>query len=243
MKPFLLLQHRYLDEASDDEYEAVLKYGPLSPDEVHRIRMEKQSLGDIDLNEFSGVIVGGGPANVSDPEEKKRPEQLRFEKELNQLYDRIFESDFPYLGMCYGLGSVTRYLNGEVSKERYGETAGAVTINLVPGVTDPVLAGIPSTFRALAGHKEACQALPEGAVLLAGSDACPVQMIRYKKNIYATQFHPELDYEGITFRLNVYRDHGYFNPADIDELFEQLKGEEIVYPQLILQNFVKLHQK
>ena len=243
MKPFLLLQHRYVDAASDNEYEAVLKYGNLQPYQLQRIRMEQVSLPEINLNEYSGIIIGGGPANVSDPEEKKSTEQRRFEKELIPLYDEIFEKDFPYLGMCYGMGSVTRYLNGVVSKENYGEGAGAVTVNISPDVNDPVLEGIPSSFRAFGGHKEACQQLPEGAVLLASSETCPVQMIRVKQNIYATQFHPELDVPGILHRLEIYQNHGYFDPKTLDELFDDIKKEKIEYPPLILRNFVQLHSR
>ena len=38
--------------------------------------------------------------------------------------------------------------------------------------------------------------LPPTAVLLATSPRCPVQMFRVKQNLYATQFHPELDVRG-----------------------------------------------
>ena len=218
MKPFLLLQHRYLDQAADNEYLAVLNYGGLLPDQLRRIRMDKESIKGLNPENYSGIITGGGPGNVSDTEEQKRPEQRRFEAELDELYDQIFEKDFPYLGMCYGMGSITRYLQGEVSKENFGEAPGAVTIHLNEEEPDPLLEGIPESFRAFVGHKEACQKLPQGAVLLAGSEQCPVQMIRSKKNIYATQFHPELDADRITLRINVDRNHGYFEPDEAEAL-------------------------
>ena len=238
MKPFLLLQHRYLDDASHNEYEAVIRYTGLTPDQIHRIRIEKDSIGPIDLNKYSGIILGGGPANVSDEDATKNPEQLRFENELNELYNQVFERDFPYLGMCYGMGSVSKYLNGKVSKEKYGEPVGAVTIILNDTENDPILDGIPREFRAMAGHKESCTILPNDCVVLASSETCPYHMIRYKKNIYATQFHPELDIEGITLRIDLYRDHGYFKPEDADALIESVMHEEIIYPQKILKNFV-----
>lgn len=239
MKPFLLLQHRYLDEASQNEYEAVIRYTGLTPDQIHRIRIEKESIGPIDLTKYSGIILGGGPANVSDANETKNPEQLRFEKELDKLYDQVFDTDFPYLGMCYGMGSVSQYLKGEVSKEKYGEPVGAVTISLNENEKDPLLDGVPNQFRAMAGHKESCTELPEDCVVLASSETCPFHMIRYKKNIYATQFHPELDIEGITLRIDLYRNHGYFKPEDADALIESVMNEEIIYPQKILKNFVE----
>jgi GMP synthase (glutamine-hydrolysing) len=243
MKPFLLLQHRYLDEASDNEYETVLRYGGLEPNQLVRIRMEQQSISDLNPNDYSGIITGGGPANVSDPDDKKSPAQLRFESEMNVMYDQIFEQDIPYLGMCYGMGSITKYLKGKVSTEQYAEKVGPVQIQLQTNAIDPILEGIPSSFRALAGHKESCQFLPEGAVLLASSDTCPVQMIRCKRNIYATQFHPELDVEGITLRIRAYKHHGYFKPEEAEELIDSLKDEEIVFPQKILGNFVRMYKE
>ena len=56
---------------------------------------------------------------------------------------------------------------------------------------------MPPTFDAFLGHKEAVRRLPEGAVLLASSADCPVHAFRIGRNVYATQFHPELDVEGL----------------------------------------------
>ncbi len=44
MKPFLILQLRPIDMASDDEFDAFLKYGGLLNNQVHRVRMEKEGV-------------------------------------------------------------------------------------------------------------------------------------------------------------------------------------------------------
>ena len=85
MKPFLILQLRPEDEASDNEFEAFLKYGGLTERDSHRIRMEKEGIPEIDLNEYSGIILGGGPSNVSDKIEIKEDYEIRFENELSNL--------------------------------------------------------------------------------------------------------------------------------------------------------------
>lgn len=238
MKPFLLLQHRYLDEASHNEYDAVIKYSGLSRNFIKRIRLEKNPIGTINLDEYSGIILGGGPANVSNKPFEKRPEQLRFEKELEDLYSLVFSTDFPFLGMCYGMGSITKYLKGNVSKETFSEPVGAVTIFLNEDEKDPILMGIPTQFRALVGHKESCISPPDDCVILASSKECPFHMIRAKQNIYATQFHPELDVEGIILRIGAYKNYGYFNPEEAEALIRSLKHEKIIYPQIILKNFI-----
>src|SRR3712207_9099811 len=60
------------------------------------------------------------------------------------------------------------------------------------------------------------------AVLLATSPRCPVQMFRVNSNMYATQFHPELDVPGIVTRVRVYQHAGYFAPAEVPELIDRL---------------------
>jgi GMP synthase (glutamine-hydrolysing) len=239
VKPFLLLQLRPVDAASDNEFDAFLKYGGLRKDQVHRIRMEKEGVPEIDLSNYAGIIEGGGPSNVSDPIEKKSLAQRRFEKELIPLYDKIFESDFPFFGACYGIGSLCNYVGGEVSRAKYSEAPGAVLVSLnEEGKKDPLLEALPTSFEAFVGHKEACQSLPPGSALLASSETCPMQMIRFKKNIYATQFHPELDFEGLKLRVNIYMNEGYFEPEKAHDLIEANSEKVITIPELILQRFV-----
>ncbi|HVI60666.1 MAG TPA: glutamine amidotransferase [Candidatus Saccharimonadales bacterium] len=239
-KPFLILQLRPEDEASDDELAAFMKFGGLKPSEVRRIRMEQQPMPDIDLADYAGVIIGGGPSNVSDDEAAKSPAQRRFESELRSLLTEVIERDFPLLGACYGLGILAIHLGGTVSKEKYSEEVGAITIKLTADAqNDPLTTGLPPSFRAFAGHKEACQDLPPGAALLAGSETCPIQMIRVKKNIYATQFHTELDQAGLALRINIYKDAGYFPPQDADKLIEAARAETVTVPEIMLRRFVE----
>src|ERR1035438_4676098 len=171
IKPFLILQLRPEDAASDNELDAFLKFGNLSQENIHRVRIEKESIPAINLEDYSGVLVGGGPSNVSDDENQKSDNQKRFEQELRDLLNKITESDFPFLGGCYGIGILASFLGAKISKEKYSEEVGAVEIKLSEdGKQDKLAKGVTSQFKAFAGHKEACQNLPEGVVLLAGND-------------------------------------------------------------------------
>ena len=53
------------------------------------------------------------------------------------------------------------------------------------GLEDPVLKGMPRTFTAFTGHKEAIRSLPAHAVTLASSSTCPVHAFRLGRNVYA----------------------------------------------------------
>ncbi len=244
MKPFLILQLRPNDKASDGEYNAMLKHGGLSEDEVMRIRMEKEGVPEVNLDDYSGVIVGGGPFDISTPQDKKSEVQKDFEKALSKLLDEIVESDFPYLGACYGLSSLSVHEGGVVSKEKYAEGVEALTVHLSKEANDdPLTVGLPKSFRAFAGHKESCQNLPESATLLASSDACPIHMIRVKDNVYGTQFHTELDIPTIIDRINIYKNAGYFPPEDAEPLIASAKREDITVPMMILSRFVERYRK
>lgn len=238
MRPFLLLASRAEDAAADGEHAALLRFGGLAEHEVRRVRMEAGPLPDLDLDDYSGIIVGGSPFTSSDPEESKSPAQLRVERELVPLLDEVVDRDFPFLGACYGVGTLGRH-QGAVIDQTYAEPISAVRVSLTDaGRADPLLDGVPAEFDAFVGHKEACRAVPPSATLLATTPTCPVQMFRVRENLYATQFHPELDFDGIVTRVNVYRDYGYFPPDEADVLVASLRDAQVTVPPLILRNFV-----
>jgi len=244
MKPFLILQLRPETQASDDEYEAILEKGGLERSETVRIRLDQEPIpGNLNLQDHAGVIVGGGPGCVSDAEIKKSETEKRIEDAVLNLMPAITEADFPYLGCCYGIGILAHHLGGKVNKERFGEEVGAVECRLTEeGRSDALLKGAPEKFMAFVGHKEAVQELPVGCSHLLASGPCPYQMIRYKTNVYATQFHPEADSKVFETRVKVYKDKGYFPPSDADRIIEFCHQQDVRIPGQILRNFVDAYR-
>lgn len=240
MKPFLILQLRPETEAADDEYAAILGKAGLDPSETVRVRLDCEPLAaDLRLHDYAGVIVGGGPGCVSDPPEAKTPTEARIEATILGLMPAITENDIPYLGCCYGIGILGHHLGARVSKERYGEDVGAVACSLTPaGRLDALTGSLPQSFLAFVGHKEAVQELPRDCEHLLWSEPCPLQMIRHKGNVYATQFHPEADAHGFEVRINIYKDKGYFPPQDAARLIAACHAQDVRVPADILRNFV-----
>jgi GMP synthase (glutamine-hydrolysing) len=239
VKPFLLLAIRAEDAAADNEYESFLGFTGLGERDLRRHRLEQRALGNLDLRGWSGIFLGGGPFNSSDPEELKSPVQRRVEADLRGLLDTVIAADFPFLGACYGIGTLGDH-QGAVVDRRYAEPVGVVSVTLTcDGRRDPLLGGLPATFDAFAGHKEAISVLPRHAVLLATSPACPVQAFRVGSHVYATQFHPELDAAGLCTRIEVYRHAGYFEPGQAGELKAQAYRSDVTWPPAILHRFVQ----
>lgn len=244
MKPFLILQLRPEAEASDNEYEAILKEAGLEASDTKRVRLEQEDLpANFHLGDYAGVIVGGGPGCVSDDEEKKSPLDKKMEDAVMGLMPEITAADFPFMGCCYGVGILGAHLGGQVSKERYGEEIGAVECAVTPeGRDDRLLKDFPERFMAFTGHKEALQELPADCTHLLSSGPCPFQMVRYKNNVYATQFHPEADSDAFEVRIRVYADYGYFEPQDSDRLIARCREAEVHTPGRILKNFVDVYR-
>jgi GMP synthase (glutamine-hydrolysing) len=239
VKPFLLLGTRDEDAAADNEYAAFLGFTGLDEAHLHRVRLERRPLGPLDLDEWSGLFLGGGPFNASDAADRKSPVQLRVETELRSLLDGVVARDFPFLGACYGIGVVGTHQGGTVDRT-YAEPISRVTVTLTAeGRRDELLADLPDRFEAFVGHKEAINRLPADAVLLASSPACPVQAFRVGRNVYATQFHPELDIHGLCTRIEVYKHAGYFEPSEAQSLKEMARAGAVHDPPRILTRFVQ----
>jgi GMP synthase (glutamine-hydrolysing) len=238
VKPFVLLATRAEDVPANEEYELFLRYTGLAPHELVRVRLEAESMPPLDLDELSGIFVGGGPFNASDPLEKKSAVQRRVETEFAALLDEVVARDFPFLGACYGIGTVGAH-QGAIIDRTYGEPISVVPVTMTAaGASDPLLDGMPATFEAFVGHKEAISQLPESATLLASSPGCPVQMFRVGENVYATQFHPELDVEGITTRIHAYAGHGYFAADELELTLAAVRRAAVSHPSRMLRTFV-----
>ncbi len=243
MKPFLLLGTRADDAVADNEYEAFLGFTGLDEPDLRRHRLEATPLGTPDLADYSGILMGGGPFNSSDPPERKSATQHRVEAELSRLLDEVVARDFPLLGACYGIGTLGTH-QGAVVDRTYSEPIGRVPITLTDaGAEDPLFKAVPPTFEAFVGHKEAVRVLPSHAVLLASSPACPVQAFRIGQNVYATQFHPELDVHGLCLRIETYRYAGYFEPDEMESLQAMARRAAVHDPPKLLQRFVELHAR
>lgn len=241
MKKLLILQLRPETDASDDEYAAILSKCALPADQTVRMRVDQQDIPpDLDVTDFSAVIVGGGPGCVSDAPEDKSETEARIEDQIFRLMPQITELDHPFMGCCYGLGILAQHLGGEVSKARFGEPVGPSNCALTPDAADdPLLKGLDQEFDVFVGHKEAVQSLPPDAVHLISSDPCPVQMIRHRENVYATQFHPEADAHDFERRIRIYRNHGYFPPEDADRLIAACYASSVTVPGKILRRFAE----
>ncbi len=239
-KPVLIMQLRPEDITADNEYEAFLKYGKLSEPDTRRIRIEQHGIPpELCLTDYSAVIVGGSPFDISTPAAEKSAIQRKIEDDFQHFLAQVLALDFPFLGACSGNGLLGHHLGTCISRQ-YGEAVGCVTLTMThAGKQDPLLKDFPDRIDVLLGHKEACDSLPPGASLLLRGEVCPIQMFRVGNNVYATQFHPEADAQGFEVRINAYKYFGYFAPEQAQALITTIAQYHTPYAQQILERFVK----
>jgi len=192
------------------------------------------------LKNYDGVILGGSAEFYFDGERHEENLERRKAHELlsrlTPLFDLIFARDIPTFGICFGHQLLGAYVGvGVKSDKRQAKVCSHEVSLLSKDKGDKLLAGLPESFAAHYGHKDVLCTVPEEAeLLLDGGERCRVPALRYKNNIYTTQFHPELNFEDMVDRIE--NSAGY--------LPEGTKAEDIFVDDrtsnLMLQNFGKL---
>ena len=116
---------------------------------------------------------------------------------------------------------------------------GVSEVNLTDAAADdPIVGKLARSFKGLTGHKESVVELPEGATLLATGPTCPVQAYRANRSTWVTQFHPEMDAEGIIRRMGFYMDAGYFKPEEVEEISGIVRATDLGPAEQILHSFM-----
>jgi GMP synthase (glutamine-hydrolysing) len=225
----LFIQVRKNDKMIKSEMDCILDRLNLKESQIRVINVIKEHIDPRLLKDVDAVIVGGsGEFYVSDyiPELEN----------LRELIRVIAEIDKPFFGICFGMQILAQALGGDVeSNPNMAELGNCVIETNGEALKDPIFSNLPNTFLAHAGHKDSVTILPPHSVIFGGSKKCPIQAIRVKKNVYGTQFHPELTVPEMRRRFNAYWDH-YENSNALQELGNSL--EETHEAHKLLQLFI-----
>lgn len=201
--------------------------------EIQFINMLDENTPSIpDIYNYDAVVIAGsGQYNVTDWNEFVRSRA----ETLYSAIKQCVKEDFPLLGICFGHQLMAIALGGSVERDPSQAEGGTIEIHSnESGKIDTLFKEIPENYYVVAGHKDSVVELPEDAVLLASSDVTIVESYKIKNNIYAVQFHPELNLDSLLFRFSLYPE--YTKGKSIEEIRKEYK--EIPYAAKILQNFV-----
>ncbi|MCF4006617.1 glutamine amidotransferase [Corynebacterium uropygiale] len=229
-----LVSARQDPAACASEFQDVQRTTGLRPSDIdHRI-IDSTTVTLGDMRGVDGVIVGGSSLNVTD--DVHSPYQQHVHRELAQL----LELDVPTLFICFGNTYLADITGGTVDR-CHPEPAGSTTVELTDaGRTDPLTQHLPDSFHAFTGHKEAVSAVGQGVRVLASGPTCPVQLVRANRSTWASQFHPDLDYEGMAARMSFNLTGGYFSPEDYEGIVARLAAVETAAANSIMRRFVEI---
>ncbi len=125
----------------------------------------------------SAIILSGGPASV-------------YADDAPDMDAGVFELGVPVLGFCYGQQIMAVKLGGKVGHTEVGEYGHA---DLHRQGESRLLGATPAEQTVWMSHRDAVSQVPEGFSVTSTTDVCPVaSMEDASRNLYATQFHPEV---------------------------------------------------
>jgi GMP synthase (glutamine-hydrolysing) len=197
---FLLLQVRNPDDPMrEHEIQSFARSFRCDPDRIRVFDLLSGVPSQRELGEADIVLLGGsGDYSVA----KGGPWLPAALETMRRLHD----TSKPTFASCWGFQAMARALGGEVVTDRSRAEVGTLWLELTPeGKEDPVFGPLGDRFRVHIGHEDIVTRLPEGATLLASSDTVENEAFCFDdKPVYCTQFHPELDREGIIARITQY---------------------------------------
>jgi GMP synthase (glutamine-hydrolysing) len=125
------------------------------------------------------IILSGGPCSV-------------YEKDAPTIDKRIFDLNLPILGICYGQQLICHVLDGKVGEAAEREF-GRAELRLIGD--SPFLKNITKENTVWMSHGDKVEKIPTGFRAIAVSDNAEFAAIsNEEKNIYAVQFHPEVEH-------------------------------------------------
>lgn len=183
--------------------------------EINTVKFWRAGAAPKNLEGLAALIVLGGPMGVYEAD--KHPHLAAETK----LIETAVNKDLPLLGICLGSQLIANALGARVYPSGIKEIGWYDLTPTADAEKDPLMRHLSATEKVFQWHGDTFD-LPNGAVHLAFSPLCANQAFRYGRNVYALQFHLEVDSKMIDAWLDVPQNrdeiaglHGNIDPTAI----------------------------
>ena len=142
--------------------------------EVHPCTLD---LPTIQARKPRAIVLSGGPGSV-------------YADRAPGVDPGLFHLGIPVLGICYGQQLMAQAFGGSVASSSVREFGHAELTRIEE---NPLLTGLPATFRVWMSHGDTVMVVPPGFRVLASTVDCPLAVLGSpERGLYGLQFHPEV---------------------------------------------------
>ena len=148
----------------------------------------------------------------------------------------------PVLGVCYGHQLLGYALGGHVADNPKGRELGTVPLWLeAEAQSDPLLRDLPPSIPVQASHTQSVLRMPSGAVRLASSSMDANHAVRFARNTWGVQFHPEFDAEVLREYIRASREELAAEGRDPDQALREI--QETALSATVLRRFAGIARR
>jgi len=188
----------------------------------------------VDVTQYFAVILSGSKFDVT----QGLPWMHTLAAWIHRNVGKV-----PMLGICFGHQIMAHALGGEVAINPQGVEYGTYEVtdcehSRILGASDPLVSRLPRSFKAQLIHSQSVERLPDGAVSFYRTPQCANQMIRFMKDTYGTQFHPEFC-PGYVKTMIQFCPSGWFETEEIRQRLSTI--DEAPIAATIVGLFVQLY--
>ena len=229
----LLLQIRDEQKVRDEERLSFARYSNLNPSQIHVHNVfEIPNFEPNIVDGFNALYIGGASeANVL------MPNKYIFVKDCLKLIRYASEKNVPTFASCFGFQLAILAFGGKILSQDTDYEMGSIPTTLTNlANVDKVYKGIRSGFPAISIHRQYAIELPSKLDLLAYTANCLHSFKVRDKDMWAFQFHPEVDRATVFERLRIYKEKYTKN----DQQFQNVLDSLVETPEShqLMANFV-----